>query len=340
MTERYVQEPPNAVQIELSEGCNLFCSFCGLRGIREKPMTDLKFMEMNLAKHLGKALATAIRNHGWNPRVEFAMHGEPTLNPSWLELARQIRGHLPHQPLMLTTNGYGFLHEGGKRVDLTRTVELFAAAKKVFNVIAIDDYEYANLGRELRARLTEAHMLYADYPADRDANPHRRRHPQLDHDIVFIEDISKATEGTHSHLCNHAGSAGPKTTYHKRCAKPFRELSFRYDGKVAICCNDWRGEYVIGSLFEFATIEDLWQSDAFVAARKKLYHGQRDFGPCDGCDARSTRVGLLPDKKGLASLPEPDAVDLAVIGAALSAGPLAAPVRRSWEPVLDDRPIH
>ena len=29
------QDPPNAIQVEFVEGCNLACSFCGIQSIRE-----------------------------------------------------------------------------------------------------------------------------------------------------------------------------------------------------------------------------------------------------------------------------------------------------------------
>lgn len=34
--KKIVQQPPFTVLIEPTEGCNLGCSFCGLRGMREK----------------------------------------------------------------------------------------------------------------------------------------------------------------------------------------------------------------------------------------------------------------------------------------------------------------
>ena len=30
-----MQEPPFCIQFELTEGCNLACSFCGIQGIRD-----------------------------------------------------------------------------------------------------------------------------------------------------------------------------------------------------------------------------------------------------------------------------------------------------------------
>ena len=150
--------------------------------------------------------------------------------------------------------------------------------------------------------------------------------------VSFIQDISLADKGTHSLLNNHAGSGSPpnQNKQGKRCAKPFRELSVRWDGNVAICCNDWRGLYKCGNVVKDG-LNAVWQSKAMGAARVKLYQGQRDFGPCNGCDAHSYRVGLLPDKYGKDSLPLPDSTTLADIDDALRGDPYTQPVLRPWE---------
>ena len=77
------QEPPFAIQIELTEGCNLFCKFCGIRGIRNKPHR-YKFMSLEYSKNIAKQ----IRKANWQSRIEFAMHGEPTMNPRLLEIIK------------------------------------------------------------------------------------------------------------------------------------------------------------------------------------------------------------------------------------------------------------
>ena len=97
-----------------------------------------------------------------------------------------------------------------------------------------------------------------------------------------------------------------------------------------MCCDDWRGIYKIGSVADMP-IDVLWNNAAFNAARRKLYHGLRDYGACKGCDERTYRNGLLPDQRGKLKLPLPDKEDLAVIAQA-SAGPsLTQIVLRPWE---------
>src|SRR4030066_89778 len=190
------QEPPFCIQIELTEGCNLMCSFCGVHGIRQSAGM-YKFMTIDIAIKIVSLLQSS---HGWNPRIEFAMHGEPTLNPNFVEIIKLF--NTLNMPLMLCTNGAGLL----------------------------------------------------------------------------IDTQNKIKIGKHATLNNQCGCASKPLIFplKKRCAKPFRELAIRWDGNVALCCNDWRGVYKCGNIVNFKSIEDLWQNKFFTAARKRLYYKMRD----------------------------------------------------------------
>ena len=310
------QDAPFALQVELTEGCNLRCSTCGLNAIRGKA-NDLKFLTMANATKLCERILEA----GWNPRIEFAMHGEPSLHPQLTQVLSLFRKLLPKLHLMMTSNGGGFMKDPTVSID---------EAMESLNVLALDAYEGVAIVPSILKRYQGIHDPI-QYPADPRGNPHRRRKPDQ-HDLVIVQDIVKATKGTHSSLNNHAGSGMPANTngHGKRCAKPFRELSIRYDGNVAICCNDWKGEYYCGNVFD-QPLEEVWQGPAFVAARKALYNGLRDFTPCVKCDAVSYRPGLLPDHKGLQQLALPNKEDRVVMAKAVAGKPLATPVLRQWE---------
>jgi radical SAM protein with 4Fe4S-binding SPASM domain len=311
------QEPPFALQVELTEGCQLRCQFCGLNGIRGKD-NDYKFMTVLLAERI----VYLLKQDNWLPRIEFAMHGEPSANPQMLEILGTFRRRLPKRAhLMMTSNGAGFLRTPTETID---------TALQSLNVLALDAYEGVQIVPKILQRYSGKHEPTM-YPADKSGNPHRRRKPD-EHDLVIVQDIAEATKGTHASLNNHAGCGSPKNdnAMGKRCAKPFRELSIRWDGSVAVCCNDWRGEYQCGNVVQ-QTLEQIWQGPAMRAARRKLYHGLRDFGPCAGCDALSYRPGLLPDKKGKKSLPLPTAEDERAIATALGKGCYTLPVLQPWE---------
>ena len=311
------QDAPFAAQIELVEGCNLRCTFCGVNGIRGTERT-YKYMTLKTANNIAKAMSAA----GWNPRIEFAMHGEPTLHPDAPAIVAIFRKWFPKNSILMLSNGGGLVKESAARV-----AALMAAG---LNTLGLDEYDGINLVPKImeQVKSTPGYEVFT-YPDDPDGNPHRRTNVRR---VVHIRPINTNTEGTHATLNNHAGAGAPKNDrgMGKRCAKPFREIAFRWDGSVAICCNDWRGELALGNI-NTDTLASIWDGPVAQAARKKLYNGLRDFGPCNGCDATSYRVGLLPDKMGKQTLPKPSKKDLEVLATALRRKPLTKPVKREWE---------
>lgn len=314
----YQQQPPFSIQIEMTEGCNLFCNFCGINGIRKGP-GDYKFMTVDTAG----VIASAIRKSGWNPRIEFAMHGEPTMNPLYLNIINIFRKRLPNHQLTMLTNGIVI-----SAIPPLRIRQLFEAG---LNLLAIDDYGHKAAER-LRSKFYGIHS--SEYPKE-NASPHKRW-PIGTKEIIYIQDIRTASKGGHSRLVNHCGSAGPplKRPLQLRCAKPFRELAIRWDGNVAICCEDYRGEFHAGCIWD-QTIEQLWNNDQFTSARRFLYQGDRaSLFPCRICNARSFRVGFLPDKMGKETLPKPTEQDKRIVTLACCFGPYTKRVERNWEPDL------
>lgn len=320
----YRQDPPNVIQIEPSEGCTLACRFCSIRALTKGPNTTFKFMDIETAAAVGEQVVQA----QWNPRIEFAMHGEPTAHPNLPGLVSVLRSYLPQNYFLLTTNGMPLI-EGGQEAFEQRVEALYAAG---INTIALDAYRGLKV-HEFARKMRRPWLKMGDYPKDgSDFNPHPRRSVRGPRMFIIVEDISYSTSGTHAHLSNQGGTSGPKDPgyYGKPCAKTFRELGVRWDGHVALCCDDWRGNFKVGNVAS-RTLEEMWHDPAMYAARKKLVRGQRDFGACDGCNHMSVRVGLLPDRKGQRTLPEADAHDLDLIEAAMVGQPYTPGVPRVWE---------
>ncbi len=312
----YKQHAPFSIQIELVEGCTMLCSFCGVRGIRSKP-NDFKFASLETIKQL----ATEIARLNWTPRIEFAMHGEPSIHPQAAEAVEIVRKANPKLSLMMTSNGAGFVKQP-KLINRLREAGL--------NVLALDNYRHSTNVPTILENLKDSSLIVRHYPEDRSASAYRKRRAS-EFEIIVMADITTLTSGNHV-LANHAGQAA-KPDYSKqrqRCAFPFRELSVRWDGNVSLCCDDFRGVYKVGNINE-QPLDRLWNSPAFQAARRKLYHRQRDFAPCLGCNAVSFRVGLLPDPTGQDDLPKPSKLDAQIIKEANRGKPYTTPVLRPWE---------
>lgn len=324
----YKQDAPFSIQIELTTGCNLQCSFCGINGFQEKPNHNFNFMSLEDAK----LIAERIRETGWNSRLEFAMHGEPTMNPDWIEIISIFRNSLPKHQIMVTSNGGGVVN--GRDIQNT-IVSYFEAGG---DILAVDEYEKVNFVKRIKDsidefELDELGVSVYNYPEDKEGNPHRRVKGKF---LSFIAPINLSDKGTHASLNNHCGSGGEldMSMSSALCAKPFRELSINSDGSVNLCCNDFIGEYTCGNVLE-TPIEEVWNNKYFSSARKFLMSRRRDaIRPCRGCNAKSYRVGLLPDKLGKVKLEEPTDKDLEVCLEAISDGPDRGPTRRAKENII------
>lgn len=57
MDELNFIEKPFSINVELTEGCNAFCEFCGIRGMwRTQEDKQFKFMSVELAELVSKSL--------------------------------------------------------------------------------------------------------------------------------------------------------------------------------------------------------------------------------------------------------------------------------------------
>lgn len=100
----YKQDPPFCIDLEVTEGCNLRCDFCGIQAIREST-GDYRFMTVYKAEAIAKSIAKA----GWTSRIEMSGHGEPSMNQHLEEIIGVFRKHLPKNQILVTSNGGGFL---------------------------------------------------------------------------------------------------------------------------------------------------------------------------------------------------------------------------------------
>ena len=309
------QTPPFAIQVEPTEGCNLFCSFCGINGIREENSKLYKFMTVKTARIIAKSIA----KESWSPRIEFAMHGEPLLNPKINEIVNIISTETQCCTTLLTN---------GILLNVDKAKQLFANG---LNILGIDDYvEVSKHNKKLRDKFSSNGIKFSNYPEE--SFPLHKKVSTSFQGIVFIKDIRKASKGSHSNINSHCGG-GTRPLFgplRKRCAKPFREMAFRWDGNVALCCNDFRGIYKIGNIHK-KTITEIWNDPKMDAARKILYNYQRNFLPCSLCNALSVRVGLLPDKLGREVLLEPTAGSRLLASEAIEGESYTKIIPRSWE---------
>lgn len=316
---KYIQDCPNTIKIELTKGCNLKCDFCSIHIIQKSP-GKYKFMSIKTAKKLAKD----IKESEWTSKIEFTMRGEPLANPNTVDIINIFRNECPKTQLMVTTNGLMLLRKPGVFI---RIDELFDAG---LNILAVDCYEVAKKAWSKIKEYEYEDVLVVWYPGSYSPNI---RYPVKHRKIILIDDIGASNSGRvgSRKLSNHTGTASPPltTSLEKRCARPFRELAIFYDGKVPICCNDWRGKYKCGDSIK-NSICSIWQGEEFNSARKILYSKNRNFDPCIGCDNVSFRVGILPDKLGKKNMGKPTKKDFNIAKEASKGKDYTVTISRRW----------
>lgn len=322
-----LQDSPNTIKVEMTEGCNLRCGMCAIQGIREKAGGPYKFLTVELARKI----AMKVRSTGWNSKVEFTLRGEPLMNPYSAEIVGVFRKELPTTHLMITSNALPLLRKPGVHGNLDI---LFSNG---LNVLALDAYKPSAKAIE-RVRQYNGVEIF-DYLTGGGVSPYKKV-PVSVKRIVIMEDfetlvMSRQKLGVKIGN-NHAGVGLPPTEepLKKRCVRPFRELVIRHDGKIPLCCNDWRGEYKIGDVSDYKSLIDLWNNPEFHAVRVSLYHRDRDFNPCGRCSDSGYRLGLLPDKLGKKTLPEPTKATRRIIQRTSGGEPYTKPVLREWEKIF------
>ena len=311
---------PNTVQFELVEGCNRRCSFCGTSGFEKQP----KFVTPQVLKKQSRL----VEESGYRPRVALVGHGEPTLHPQFFKCIKLMRKIMPDLHFQMMTNGYLI------RKDLNNIKKIFDAG---VNDIILDEYsdnkfdpvsiqkivdEYQQeTGRHVDFRVMgENSSLYGD----KNKNKYR---------LLLVPPIDEKTIALSRKLTNQCGAGMPADTAcsDKRCTRLFRELVYRWDGNVALCCQDFRGEYFVCNMMDesIQTLDDIWLHERMESARKITYHDGRKFYPCNICNLLPIRPGLLPDYKGQQEMENPTKKDYKIVSKVYP--PLTNRVPRKWE---------
>lgn len=286
---------PYCISPELVEGCNRMCSFCGIHGIWTEP----KYKKLKFMSHVN-AIQIAIDIKRWYgvdkpPRLELAMHGEPTLNPDLIRILSTFRANNPNMQIQLTTNG---------KTSLKDPILIPMMFQAGLNILLVDTYDDTKPALTALCKAS-GFPTYNIYDADCPNPFANHRNPKLQI-IVTMDDLGQANGKISSRVVwNMAGSVPkkwftdrglvlPKMPMPKKCIRPFREMDIHWDGTVPVCCLDWKHECILGK-FPEQSLEDIWEGDTFMAARLLLWEKNRTMRPCYKCNYfGGHRIGLIP----------------------------------------------
>lgn len=317
--------PPHEVSLELVEGCALRCSWCGVHGIREDNDRLLRLMP----DETWVRVAREIRRRRWYTRVLLSGRGEPLLHPHFDQCLDAFQRWSPRTALWVETSGFGLAPQHLRSHDPI----FFAAANRLASMVEAGVSAVLVRRRRGTERVWDVLRAAADDLAQfvgvRVLCGLNESHPTrvLERHIWLAPDNTRAME-SHSPAENYAGAgAPPGRTLSKQCLRPTKEMAVRWDGRVAMCQADWRGEVCLGDITH-SSLWDVFYGPVARAARARLNSGLRDLRPCSACDH-------IPDLRGRSETGgdwvPPESEHRALIEGALAAGSMTVPVLRPWE---------
>lgn len=272
---------PNTVQIEIVQGCNRRCKFCGTMGIERA----FYFADVKTVQHTCRL----IRSAGLNSRILLAGHGEPTLHKQLPQIIATIRKILPKNMIHLFTNGTVI----EKHPEMV--IDLFGAG---LNDLVFDEYSDHRVGNFVRNDpICNSFPIFEQgngVPLFADKKIGSQR-------ICITPPIDGRENTVSRKLNNHCGAGMKqlKKPLETKCAILFRDFYIRWDGSIAICCNDFRGEYYVTNIMNCKTLHEAYFHERLESARKFIMvNNRKAIHPCDICSAKPIRPGLLPDARG------------------------------------------
>jgi organic radical activating enzyme len=285
---------PTYWQIELTRGCNLRCSCCPTRLFSDE---GYKFMDIDTWKSTIQLIKT------FTPycRVDFALAGEPTLNPNILEILKIGREISPNTFFHIVTNGTLLLKGQLFYKDL------FDAGA---NLILVDMYS----PKEIHYKLAEE-SGYTWY--NKDDKSMKQGIPAWNYNkdinikqIVFQNNpynwgSNRNRKGVLSNFLNNLdwevatkefGITPVIKAPDRRCQQPFRAVNVSYDGYYSFCCLDFMRE-IYGKIGNVKENEEgfinFWFGKYMQNTRKLLFNKNRnDHHLCKKCDYIFSRCDI------------------------------------------------
>jgi MoaA/NifB/PqqE/SkfB family radical SAM enzyme len=242
-----------------------------------------------MADDMIETIATELDEMDYAGCVSLVGVNEPTLDPRLLDVASRLRG--PGRSILVSTNGDVWRRDPAGNV--------LRAFERGVNTVLVDAYD----DRTWDAWSPAMEELFVAGLAERSCNPYVRRRGRAvvmrDNREFLATTIAKSGErNLHDwqdpRIAAFIGRERAPTR--GMCARPFRQLAVRHDGRVRLCCviNPSNDGSLVGGLVAGDTtgMRRAWNGAEFNRYRAALQDGRR-IGACDGCMARSAFPGIV-----------------------------------------------
>ena len=270
-----VPDFPKVIEIQTTTFCNAGCIICPHEYVSTIIPQDIMSRDLflKILREIGEKDLLLIPY----------LNAEPFLDPLFFERLEQIRDSCKYVRVEISTN-----------VSML-TPERIEQLSKYF----IEDFRLSVFGftPETHAKMMpglkwEKIKSNLDYLVNH--QKFRKNVGQLNLVMIYFpavteQDISLARayckkNGLKLNLWGFLDRAGNVPNYSNNISKenisgcsqnrPIERFHVSFDGKVILCCQDWKKEYILGDLNK-NSIAEIWNSEEYREIREKIYNGMR-----------------------------------------------------------------
>ncbi|KKU53093.1 MAG: Radical SAM superfamily enzyme [Parcubacteria group bacterium GW2011_GWA2_47_10b] len=256
------------VEFNLCGLCNRRCVFCPRVNPELFPNVD-KGISVELYEKVMKDL----RKVNFDGTIIYSAFSEPLLYKDIEILIGLSRRYCPEARLEIVTNG-----------DFVTSEKLSRLFKAGLTTLCISMYDGPHQLAHFRALQKKAGLR------DDQIVFRQRWLPPEEHFGITLSNRAGALE------IKEIGIAPLKEPLKKPCYYPFYQIFINYDGTVLLCAHDWNKRLIVGNLNEQSILE-VWDNDILKQVRVNLSKADRNFHPCDLCDAKGVLIGRNHFKK-------------------------------------------
>lgn len=233
----------DAIEIETTAVCNRACSFCPNSLVGRKKGVMKTHDVLHILDQLGM-----MRYHG---RISLHMYGEPLLDKRLPSLVAYARRKCPEAFIKINSNG--------DFVTRTNVTQLTQAGMDLLYISQYDNSVQQNV-KDVLNWMTSTR-------------------PQWVHHLQVR--VTSSFSDNRAGLLPHIGAQ--HKVMHTPCYRPLTTMVINWEGNHVLCCNDYFGTCVIGSIHATPLLS-LWFASRLVRIRKMLRAGKRKALPlCSRC---------------------------------------------------------
>lgn len=265
---------PKFFEIQTASFCNGLCKICPYAEVAPQVahgiMTDELFASI---------INQISREGGDSIRIILYFNNEPFLDPQFIKRLQYINKTCPDCEIEVSTNLS--LLGPAKQKELTRCLisdlrlSVFGFTKSTYEqimpglnwIITKRNLDLLCANKKLRSRINQISLVMIDYPglAKQDINLAKKY--CRDHCLKFELWGFMDRGGNVSQYSNNISRIKISGCEQDRVLE---RLHILFDGRVVLCCMDWRQQYILGDLSK-QTIKQVWNSKKFHTVRQAIY---------------------------------------------------------------------